>query len=79
MFKRIKKLWALSKKDTKALEGLTPEQIASIPDANDGDGKAEFFTEGTQDDYDEFQKEETGTKAWYDRIKRLWQQSFGCS
>ena len=71
MLQRLKKLWALSRKDTKALEEVTPEQVDKLPEDNPGDGKAEFIPEATQEDFDEFEKEEKGTKAWYDRIRKL--------
>ena len=49
MFQRIKRLIKLSKKDPKALEALTDEQINLIPEV--GDGKAEFFGEGTEEEF----------------------------
>lgn len=30
-----------------------------------------FFSQGTEADYIEFQRQEEGTKAWYDRLKNL--------
>jgi hypothetical protein len=70
MFRRLKRIYDLSKKDPEALkvlETLSPEQLKIVPEA--GDGKAEFFGDGTDEEYQEFLKEENGTKAWYDRIK----------
>jgi len=72
MFKRIKRLINLSKKDPKALavlESLSPEQLAHVPDNNDG--KAVFFGEPTLKEEQEFQREQEGTKPWYDRLKNL--------
>lgn len=68
MFKRIKRLIKLSSKDPKALEALTEEQIDSIPEA--GDGNAEFFGEGTEEEFLDQERAEVGLKAWYDRIKQ---------
>lgn len=67
-------MWVLSKKDPKALkvlEDLTAEQLAVVPDANEGDGKAVFFGEPTEKELLDFQREEDGTKPWYDRLKNL--------
>lgn len=70
--KRIKRLWALTKKDPKALEkleSLTKEDLDYIPEV--GDGKAVFFGEGTHEEFEDFKKEQSGIKAWYDRLKNL--------
>ena len=72
MFQRLKRMWTLSKKDEQALktlESLTPEQLAEVPDATDD--KAVFFGEGTQDEFKDQQREDSGMKGWYDRIKNL--------
>lgn len=74
MLQRIKRLWLLSKKDPKALEileSLKPEQLAVIPDAEIGDGKAVFFGEPTPEDQLEHEREEKGMKPWFDRLKEL--------
>lgn len=65
-------MWKLANKDEKALSdfmALSDKEIMAIPE--EGDGKAVFFSEGTHEDYLEFQKEEEGMKPWYDRIKNL--------
>lgn len=72
MFQRLKRYWQLTKKDPKALERLeklTEEDMAYIPEI--GDSKAVFFSEGSTEEFDDFQKEESGMKAWYERIKNL--------
>lgn len=72
MLKRLKKLWNLTKKDPKALavlENLSEEQLAIVPE--EGDGKAEFLSMGTDEDFVEFEKEEAGMKPWYERLKNL--------
>lgn len=72
LLKRIKRLVELTKKDPKALEvleGLTEEQLAIVPEA--GDGNAVFISEGTREEYKEFEKDEAGMKPWYDRLKNL--------
>lgn len=72
MFRRIKTLWTLSKKDDRvlqALDGLTQEDLDNLP--NHDDEKAEFFGEGTATEYVEQEREDSGMKAWYDRLKQL--------
>lgn len=72
MFKKLKRLIALSKKDPKALkllEELTEEELDSIPE--EGDGKAVFFGEGSHDEFLEQEKEDKGIKPWYDRLRNL--------
>ncbi len=69
MFKRLKRLIQLSKKDPKVIEALTEEQIEVIP--NEGDGKAVFFSSGTQEEFEDLQKEDTGMRAWFERLKNL--------
>jgi len=74
MFKRLKKLIALSKKDPKALkllENLTDEQMALVPEENLGDGKAVFIGEGTHDEFLDQEKADQGMKGWYERLKNL--------
>lgn len=69
MFKRIKRLITLSKKDPDALEkleALSDEQISIIPDA--GDGKAEFFGPGSEQEFIEQKRRDDGTDKWYKRI-----------
>lgn len=61
MLKRIKRMYELSKKDPKALDELTDEQIASLP--GEGDGKAEFFGEGTEAEWKEQEREDKGLKG----------------
>ncbi len=64
MLKRIKRLMELSKKDPaalKRLEGLSDEQVATIPEA--GDGKAVFISQGTEEEYREYEKEKRGLKG----------------
>lgn len=72
MFNRLKQLWKLSNKDPKALEKLlaiSREEVELIPEQ--GDGKAVLLTEGTQEDYDEFNKERTGWDKFYEKLKNL--------
>lgn len=58
MLKRIKRLWQLSKRDKKLVDKLTLDEIVSIP--LEGDEKAEFIGEGTQEEYEEQQKKDKG-------------------
>lgn len=72
MLKRIKRLWKLTNKDEKALkqlEELSDEQIDLIPDENYEDGV--FFGEGTQEEYDQLEKEDSGMSGWYKRLRNL--------
>lgn len=69
MLNRIKRLYKLSKKDPEALEQLTDAQINAIPNA--GDGKAIFFSQGSEQEYQDLQDEESGMKKWYERLKNL--------
>jgi len=66
MFNRLKNLYKLSKKDQKVLEKLTYKQIDLIPD--EGDGKAVFFGEGSEEEFKEQELEDKGLLAWYKRI-----------
>lgn len=61
MFKRIKRMYDLSKKDPKALSNLTDEQIENLPDI--GDGKAVFFGEGTEEEFKDLQEADKGLKG----------------
>ena len=58
MIQRLKRLWNLTRKDPKALERLeklTDEELAYIPEI--GDGKAVFFGEGTEEEFNELEHE----------------------
>ncbi len=64
IYQRIKRLWKLSKKDSKAIEDLLDEQINSLPNE---DEKAFFIGQGTEEEYKEFQNEEKfGVKRIFD-------------
>ena len=72
MFQRLKRMWRLSRKDEQALktlESLTPEQLAEVPDHSDE--KTVFFGEGTHEEFKDQEREDSGMKGWYDRIKNL--------
>jgi len=72
MLQRIKRLWALSRKDPKQIDKLLEvpgEIIAKLPEP--GDGKAVFFSEGSQEEFEEQLKEDKGLAAWYRRIRNL--------
>lgn len=56
-FKRIKRLWKLSKKDPEALMNLTNEQINDLPDE---DQKAVWLGEGTLEEWEEQQEKDKG-------------------
>jgi hypothetical protein len=74
MFKRFRRVWELSKKDPEILdlyEKLTPEEIADIPDASKGDGKAVFLGEGSTEDFIAQERADKGLAGWYERLKNL--------
>lgn len=74
MFKRIRRIVELSRKDPEILdkyEKLTPEEIADIPNASKGDGKAVFFGEGSTEEFVDQERKDKGLKGWYDRLKQL--------
>lgn len=58
MFKRIKRILELSKRDKELVDKLTLEQVVSIP--LEGDGKAEFLGEGTAEEFEEQTKKDKG-------------------
>lgn len=64
MLRRIKRLWQLANKDPKALEkleSLTDAQVDLVP--SEGDGKAEFFGPGTEEEWKELEREDKGFKG----------------
>lgn len=64
LLNRIKRLWELANKDKgilEKLETLSPEEVLSIPES--GDGNAVFLGEGTQEEFEEQQKEDKGLKG----------------
>lgn len=72
MLSRIRRLWAISKKDPKQVDKLIeiPQEILEkVPD--EGDGKAVFFSEGTEKDFEEFENEQSGMAKWLQRLKDL--------
>lgn len=74
MFKRIRRMWELSSKDPEVLEKyekMSPDEIATIPEASKGDGKAVFLGEGTTEEFIEQERADKGLKGWYDRLKRM--------
>lgn len=72
MLNRLKRLWALSRKDPQTLDKLAQvpkEVLDQVPEA--GDGKAVFLSEGSEEEYKEFEKEQSGLAAWYKRLRNL--------
>ncbi len=60
---RIKKIWALSKKDLTVLDDITMEDIKELP--NTGDGKAEFIPMMSENERDEYLKNQD---PWYKKL-----------
>lgn len=50
-------------------EDVSDVKLATLPET--GDGKAEFISSGTEEEYIDFKREEEGTKGWYERLKNL--------
>ena len=72
MIRRLKNLWSLSKKDQAALEvleTLTPEQLAEVPEATSD--KAVFLGEGTEEEFIEQERADSGLSGWYERLRNL--------
>lgn len=58
MFKKIKKIIALSNKD---LSKISDEQIRDLPE--EPDGKAVFFGEGSEEEFKDLENEKKGIKG----------------
>lgn len=63
MLNRLKKAWMLAAKEPEAIAKLTEEQIQQLP--NIGDGKAVFFSEGSEEDFREDEREDKGLKGLF--------------
>lgn len=68
MLNRLKRLWKLSKKDTKLIDSIPENVIDYLPDE---ESKAVFIGQGTYEEFEDLKREELGLKAWYDRLKKL--------
>lgn len=69
--KRVKKFWDLSKKEPEKVEALLNDQkiqdlVDKLPDALDG--KAVFLSEGTEEEYKEFEEEQSGITAFLKKV-----------
>lgn len=74
LFKRIKNLWSLSRMhvENEYVYDIEKGYVPFTRLVEDlGDGGAEFIGEGSHDEFIEQEREETGMKGWYDRLKRL--------
>lgn len=58
MFKRVKRLWELSKKDHKFVDKFTDDVILNLPE--EGDGKGEYLGEGTAQEFEDQTKKDKG-------------------
>lgn len=58
MFKRIKRIVKLSRKDPESVERLLDEQIENLPEE-----KAEFLGSGTEKEFKEQENEDKGLKG----------------
>ena len=77
MFQRLKTIWRLSKvkniQDADYLYASNSEEGKRIISVNEipSDDQTVFFGEGTHDEFEDQQREDSGMKGWYDRIKNL--------
>jgi len=74
MLKRLQRMWKLSRKDPDKLDLLleAPQSVVElVPDVDDTEVVGAFFPEATQKDFEDQQAEDSGMKAWIDRIKNL--------
>ncbi len=69
MLNRIQKIWKMSNKPMEVIDSLYDEKIDALP--NEGDGKAVFFSEGTEEEYNDFKQEEDGTKLSFKNFNLL--------
>lgn len=72
MLSKLRNMWALARKDPQKLDKLleVPEEVLNqVPDQ--ADGKAVFFSEGTEEDFAQFEAEQSGMGKWLDRLKNL--------
>jgi len=65
MLKRIKKLWKIANKEEKEIE-----QLLSIPEKQ-LNNKSSYFFNGTDEEFKEFQNEQSGMSKWIKRLKDL--------
>jgi len=77
MFQRLKTIWRLSKikniQDADYLYASNSEEGKRIISVNEipSEDNAVFFGEGTHDEFEDQQREDSGMKGWYDKIKNL--------
>lgn len=64
MFKRIKSLFNNNNSESKR----SPDKLA---DDNQEEVNGVFFSEGSEKEYEDFKKEESGMDKWYSRLKNL--------
>lgn len=63
MLKRIKRLWQLAKKDKASIDEfmkLTDKELMELPDE---ETKAVFISQGTNEEFKEFENEKKGIKG----------------
>lgn len=63
LLNKIKRLWKLSGKDPKALEEFMQLSDKEIMDLPDEDTKAVFISEGSVEEYKDYQNEKKGIKG----------------
>ncbi len=67
MFKRIKNLWNLSQykpSQESVFDFNTKENVSKVTlQKDEPEVKAEFFTEGSEEEYKEFEREQQGIKG----------------
>ena len=75
MLKKIRRLWNLAGQDNpinlESLKNLKEGETIWDTFEKKGDGKAVFFGEGTEEEFIEQERKDSGMKGWYDRLKNL--------
>lgn len=69
--KRMKTLWNLSKLPEDVLQKAEDLEEAIASHADEGDGGAVFFSEGTEDEYDQHIRDSSGWSKFYKKLKEL--------
>ena len=63
LINKIKRLWKLSNKDQKSLEAFMQLSDKEIMDLPDEDTKAVFISEGSAEEFKDYQNEQKGIKG----------------
>lgn len=70
---KLRRLWRLAGKEPRKLALMLemPDVVErAIPDAVDSDEPGAFFPEASVKDHKDMEDEESGMKAWFERLKQ---------